>query len=40
MKKKYKKPVVLKKEQNRVHSGACGRCYSSGCGKLVVGSTY
>ena len=40
MKKKYRKPMVFKREQNRVHSGSGGRCYSSGCGKLIVGATY
>lgn len=37
MKKTYTKPVVVKKEQNRVHAGACGLTYSGGhCGKLVA----
>ena len=40
MKKKYRKPMVFKREQNRVHSGSGVRCYSSGCGKLIVGATY
>ena len=40
MKKKYRKPVVLQKEKNRVHAGSCGYCHSSGCGKLVVGSKF
>lgn len=35
MKKTYTKPATLKKEQNKVHAGACGRSFSSGCGKLV-----
>ena len=38
MKKKYQKPVVVKKEQNRVYAGKCGNCASPGCGKLVVGT--
>ena len=37
MKKKiYRKPVISKREQNRVHSGACGQCYAVGCGSLVL----
>ena len=38
MKKAYQKPVVIKKEQNRVYSGKCGNCATPGCGKLVVGT--
>lgn len=35
MKKTYTKPVALKKEQNKVHAGACGRSGYGGCGKAV-----
>ena len=38
MKKRYQKPVVLKKEQNRVYCGSCGNCATPGCGKQVVGT--
>lgn len=38
MKKKYKKPAVEKKEQNRVHAGACGHYCTPACGSLVIGS--
>ncbi len=39
MKKKYRKPAVLKREQNRVHgtNGSCGHYSTPYCGKLVVG---
>ena len=36
MKKKYKKPAILKKEQNCAHAGKCGRSHIVGCGKLIV----
>ena len=35
MKKKYRKPVVLKREQNRAVTGPCGEYYTIGCGQLV-----
>ena len=38
MKKAYKKPVMVKKEQNRVYCGKCGNCATPGCGKQVVGT--
>ena len=34
MKKKYRKPTMLKKMKNHIHGGACGTC--DGCGKLVA----
>ena len=33
MKKKYRKPVMLKKVKNHIRGGACGQC--AGCGELV-----
>lgn len=33
MMKKYQKPVVAKKEQNRVHSSICG--WNTSCGSQV-----
>lgn len=35
MKKKYRKPVMSKKEKNRLQATACGRCGST-CGRLVA----
>ncbi len=34
--KKYQKPVLVKKEQNRVHGSVCG--HYSMCGSAVRGS--
>ena len=36
MKKKYRKPVMIKKMQQHIHGQACGRCTTSGCGQLVA----
>ncbi len=33
--KKYQKPVLVKKEQNRIHCGSCGMVHDGCCGKAV-----
>lgn len=35
-KKQYKKPVLVKKEQNRVHAGGCMHTDTYDCGSTVV----
>lgn len=38
--KKYQKPVLVKKEQNRVHGSVCGwSSEGGGCGKQVLKSS-